>query len=154
MIVTEDAKLVIRAPHRLPEEHIFRFIEQKRRWIEKKIAKISSRPRPRVLSYDEERAWRKLANKRIPERCRYFIDLTGLRPRSIRITGARKRWGSCGARGSLNFSWRLMLMPSEAVDYVIVHELVHLFERSHSKRFWRKVAEIMPDYRVYRKWLR
>ncbi|MEE8638122.1 MAG: M48 family metallopeptidase [Candidatus Margulisiibacteriota bacterium] len=154
LIVTEKAELVIRAPHRFPEARILRFVEQKRRWIERKIAEISSRPRRLVLSQAEKQAWRELARNRIPERCKYFSDLTGLRPRSIRITEANKRWGSCGARGGLNFSWRLILAPPEVIDYVIVHELVHLVERNHSKHFWRRVAEVLPDYKIHRRWLK
>lgn len=154
LIVTAEAQLVIRAPWRLPEADIHNFIQKKRPWIERKIREVSSRPKPLVLSDEEKSEWRKLAGKRIPERAKYFIELTGFRPRSIKITGAKKRWGSCGAKGSINLSWRLILMPPQVVDYVIVHELVHLVERNHSKRFWSKVAEIMPGYHLQRRWLR
>lgn len=72
----------------------------------------------------------------------------------IRISGARTRWGSCGAKGSLNFSWRLIMAPLDVVDYVVVHELVHLIERNHSARFWGRVEQILPDYKARRKWLK
>jgi predicted metal-dependent hydrolase len=154
LIVTDEAKLVIRAPHRLSERDILRFVDRKRGWIEAKMAEISRRPRPRVLSEAEKDTYRALARRIIPERVRYYSELTGLRPGKVRINNAKKRWGSCGARGSLNFPWRLVLTSPEVIDYVVVHELVHLVERNHSKRFWRRVEQILPDYRVRRKWLK
>jgi predicted metal-dependent hydrolase len=74
--------------------------------------------------------------------------------KKIRISSARTRWGSCSPSGSLSFSWRLILNPIEVVDYVIIHELVHTVVLNHSKRFWKMVEKILPDYKVYNKWLR
>jgi predicted metal-dependent hydrolase len=72
----------------------------------------------------------------------------------IRITNARTRWGSCGSKGSLNFTWRLIMAPWEVIDYVVVHEMVHLQVRNHSKAFWSKVGKLMPDYQLHRVWLK
>ena len=94
------------------------------------------------------------ARKEIHARCMWFSMMTGYSPTSIRITDARQRWGSCTHKGGLNFSWRLIQAPLEIVDYVIVHELVHLRQPDHSKKFWSKVKEIMPDYERRREWLR
>jgi len=94
------------------------------------------------------------ARKEINARCMWFTMTTGYTPSSIRITDASERWGSCNHRGGLNFSWRLIQAPLEIVDYVIVHELVHLRQPDHSRKFWTKVREIMPDYERRRKWLR
>lgn len=88
------------------------------------------------------------------ERCAWFSMVTGHTPASIRITDARRRWGSCTSYGGLNFSWCLVQAPLEIVDYVVVHELVHLAHHNHSKKFWDRVREIMPDYERRRKWLR
>ena len=96
----------------------------------------------------------KKAHKEIPARCMWFSMKTGHVPASVRITDARQRWGSCTHKGGLNFSWRLIQAPSEIVDYVVVHELVHISQPDHSKKFWNKVREIMPDYERRRKWLR
>jgi hypothetical protein len=94
------------------------------------------------------------AEKEIHARCMYFSMMTGYSPASLRITDARQRWGSCTYKGGLNFSWRLVQAPLEIVDYVIVHELVHLRQHDHSKKFWAKVEELMPDYERRRNWLR
>lgn len=72
----------------------------------------------------------------------------------IGITSARTRWGSCGPKGSLNFTWRLIMAPREVIDYVVVHELVHLQIRNHSKAFWGEVRVLMPEYLDHRAWLR
>jgi predicted metal-dependent hydrolase len=94
------------------------------------------------------------AQREIQARCMWFSMTTDHVPTTIRITDARQRWGSCTHKGGLNFSWRLIQVPHEIVDYVIVHELVHLRQPDHSKKFWAKVKEIMPDYERRREWLR
>jgi len=72
----------------------------------------------------------------------------------VRITSARTRWGSCSGKDNLNFTYRLSMAPLQVIDYVVVHELVHLKHRDHSKRFWEAVAEIKPGYRQERDWLK
>jgi predicted metal-dependent hydrolase len=94
------------------------------------------------------------AQKDIPARCMWFSMKTGHVPASIRISDARQRWGSCTHKGGLNFSWRLIQAPPEIVDYVVVHELVHISQHDHSRKFWNKVKEVLPDYEHRRKWLR
>jgi predicted metal-dependent hydrolase len=94
------------------------------------------------------------AAKEIHSRCMWFSMMTGYSPASVRITDARQRWGSCTHKGGLNFSWRLIQAPLAIVDYVIVHELVHLKQPDHSRKFWAKVDALMPDYKRRRRWLR
>ncbi len=72
----------------------------------------------------------------------------------VRITNAGKRWGSCGVKGSLNFAWRLVMAPLEVIDYVVIHEMVHLKVKNHSKIYWREVEKIMPEYRHRKAWLK
>ncbi|PKL66073.1 MAG: M48 family peptidase [Methanomicrobiales archaeon HGW-Methanomicrobiales-3] len=94
------------------------------------------------------------AASEIGSRCMYFSMMTGYSPASVRISDAKQRWGSCTSRGGLNFSWRLIQAPLEIVDYVIVHELVHLRQMDHSPLFWKKVEGLMPDYERRRQWLK
>jgi len=72
----------------------------------------------------------------------------------LRITNARKRWGSCSVKGNLNFTWRLIMAPLQVIDYVVVHELVHIKEKNHSKNFWNHVSSYLPDYKQKRKELK
>jgi predicted metal-dependent hydrolase len=74
--------------------------------------------------------------------------------RSVKITSARTRWGSCSRQGSLCFAWRLVMAPLDVVDYVVVHELAHRVELNHSSRFWDVVAHTLPDYRPRLTWLK
>lgn len=98
--------------------------------------------------------YRERASKVIHEKVNRFARQNGFQYGRLRITNARTRWGSCGRNGSLNFTWRLVMAPIEVVDYVVVHELVHIKVKSHSKVFWSKVDELLPDYHRYREWLR
>lgn len=101
------------------------------------------------------RTWyRARAREILEDRVAQFALRMGLTCRSVRITDAKERWGSCNAAGSLNFAWRLVMAPPPVIDYVIVHELAHLVEMNHSRRFWGRVGRILPDYAQRRKWLR
>ena len=101
-----------------------------------------------------EQWYRKQACEVIKDRVRHYAETAGLCFKRISITGARKRWGSCGPKGTLNFSWRLIMAPIKVVDYVIVHELAHLEERNHSRKFWEKVRLLFPDYHPAETWLK
>lgn len=101
-----------------------------------------------------ERWYRTQARDILNECVDLYAKQYNLQYKKIRITSARSRWGSCSANGSLNFSWRLIMTPIEVVEYVVIHELAHTVFHNHSKRFWKKVQKIMPDYKERRKWLR
>jgi len=101
------------------------------------------------------RTWyRARAREILEDRVAHFALRMGLTCRSVRITDAKERWGSCTAAGSLNFAWRLVMAPPPVIDYVIVHELAHLVEMNHSRRFWERLGRILPDYAKRRRWLR
>ncbi len=78
----------------------------------------------------------------------------GLQVKSIRITGAKRRWGSCSRQNSLNFSLRLAMVPPEALEYVVAHELAHTRYHDHSRAFWTFLGQMLPDYEVQRRWLK
>jgi hypothetical protein len=78
----------------------------------------------------------------------------GFEYNKIRITSAKTRWWSCSSKKNLNFSFYLIGAPKKVIDYVIVHELAHLSEMNHSKKFWRVVEIIMPKYKKHKKWLK
>ena len=78
----------------------------------------------------------------------------GARPKAVSIRDQRTRWGSCSSRGNLSFNWRLVMTPPAILQYVVIHELAHLFEPNHSKDFWAVVARYFPEYKKARAWLR
>ena len=94
--------------------------------------------------------YRLLAKRDIPKLVDEYAKRMSVTPASVRISGARTRWGSCSAKRNLSLSWRLILTDAEAIRYVAVHELAHLIEMNHSKRYWAIVEKVMPDYREQR----
>jgi len=98
--------------------------------------------------------YKKKAKEHIPLRVEHFSWELDLQPGSIRITSARSRWGSCSEDNSLAFSFRLIMAPPEVIDYVVVHELMHMRQKNHSSKFWRLMIEAMPDFQIHRRWLR
>ena len=92
-------------------------------------------------------AWmRQQALSLFQKRCVDFAALMDVCPEQVALTSAKTRWGSANARGCIRLHWRLMQMPQEIIDYVVVHELAHLKEMNHSARFWSLVSRILPDY--------
>jgi len=98
--------------------------------------------------------YRQQARREIETRAAFFAQKHQFQYKKIRISSARTRWGSCSTRGTLSFSWRLILTPPDVIDYVVVHELAHTVHHNHSKRFWKLVEKILPDYRERRRRLR
>lgn len=78
----------------------------------------------------------------------------GLKYRSIRISSAKTRWGSCSAKNSLNFTYRLAMLPLELVDYVVAHELAHTRHHNHSADFWSFLGQMLPEFQTRRSWLK
>jgi predicted metal-dependent hydrolase len=89
----------------------------------------------------------------ISERSQYYAEKHGFVYKHIKITSAQTRWGSCNAKGTLSFTWRLVMAPMPIIDYVVIHELVHLKTQNHSNDYWSKVRLIMPDYQNKIDWL-
>jgi predicted metal-dependent hydrolase len=87
-------------------------------------------------------------------RVQHFASQHGFRYAQVKISSARTRWGSCSPRGNLSFTWRLVMAPMPVIDYVVVHELVHLQVRNHSRQFWDQVNQLLPDYKDRRSWLK
>ncbi len=100
-------------------------------------------------------AWyRAQAKTHIPHRAAELARQHGFQYGRITIKGQSTRWGSCSSQRNLNFNWRLMLAPPAAVDYVILHELCHLKEMNHSRRFWSLVGHYCPDYKQWVQWFK
>lgn len=100
--------------------------------------------------------------RRLKEHARAFVHERllalnqhyGFTYKRVAIRNSSSRWGSCSQKGNLNFHYRLLELPPELADYIIVHELCHLAELNHSERFWSRVGEVVPDWKRCRKALR
>ncbi len=93
------------------------------------------------------------ANDVLSDRVAWYSKKSGISIKQIKITSATSRWGSCSAKGTLSFPWRLVMAPVPVIDYVVIHELVHISEKNHSKTFWNQVHALMPDYENKIAWL-
>jgi len=145
-------EVLVRAPRRVSEKEIQAFLDKHQGWIEKNRARqIPAGPR---LTPEELRALAERAAAHIPERVRYYAPRVGVTYGRITIRSQRTRWGSCTAKGNLNFNCLLMLAPPEVLDSVVVHELCHRKEPNHSQRFYAEVLRVLPDYRERHRWLR
>ncbi len=111
--------------------------------------KILNKAKDVFIKWYKEQSYKKFL-----ERVEFYSKVSGLTYNKLKITNARKRWGSCSSKGNLNFTWRLIMAPLEVIDYVIVHELVHIKEKNHSKNFWNNVRIILPYYETQKKWLK
>lgn len=144
--ISREAKLIVRAPLRMPISQIEGFITSHIGWIEKKQGMATAKMRPE--SSDAEIAgFREKARTVLTEKAEYYASKMGVTYTHIGITGAKTRFGSCSKKGSINFSWRLMQYPEFTWDYVVVHELCHLKHFDHSKAFWQSVEKVLPDYK-------
>ena len=148
-------EIIVRAPRRMALKDIDDFVKRHRSWIEQRTAQLAeARQNRREISEQEREEGIRAAKEQIPRRVAYFARQMGVTYGRITIREQKTRWGSCSSKGNLNFNWKLMLMPEEVLDYVVVHELAHRLEMNHSERFWAIVAEILPDYRERRKRLK
>ena len=100
------------------------------------------------------RHFQREAKRHLPARVEHFASVMGLRPSRLSIRGQKTRWGSCTAKAAVNLNWKLMSMPAEIIDYVIVHELAHIRHLDHSPRFWALVGAYFPEYARAKRWLR
>jgi predicted metal-dependent hydrolase len=156
--IKKDGGLLVRSPLKFSTESVHRFIEQKKSWIERKQKEAIEKNRLRLLvpklSDDLVEYHKKLAEQKISERLGHYASRLGISYRRYRISSARSRWGSCARSGRLSFSWRLAMAPAPVLDYVIIHELIHILEHNHSGRFWEKVKQICPEYKRCKQWLK
>jgi predicted metal-dependent hydrolase len=98
--------------------------------------------------------YKREAKEKIVERINDYSHRLHLFPKRISITNAKTRWGSCSQDNRLSFSWRIIMASLTVIDYILIHELVHIREKNHSKKFWATLESVLPDYRKHRLWLR
>lgn len=110
---------------------------------------------PTTMTLDGFAAWMKeQGDIIIRERVDYYANLLGVKYSSVKMSEAKRRWGSCGTGNTLNFAWRLVMCPQSVIDYVVVHELSHITYKDHSAKFWTRVATVIPSYKEAQDWLR
>lgn len=146
--VYQDGQTVLSAPSSLSLAAATKFALSRQDWWLRKLKYFQVRPIrwPKNLDKSDYLANKEAARKLIKQRLAFYNRLYGFSIGRIAIKNNRSRWGSCSRLGNLNFHYRLIALPEDLRDYVIVHELCHLGEFNHSSRFWRLVARAVPDY--------
>ena len=155
--IRPDATVLVRAGRGMSDSYIERILKEKEKWIHTHIEKVKGRsPALDFYSYSdaEVKRLKALASEYIPQRVEYYSSLMGVCPSAVRFNSAKKIYGSCSMKNSINFSAFLMLYPKHLIDYVVVHELCHIKEHNHSRRFYECIADVMPDYKSREKELR
>ena len=158
--IRPDMRVVVRAPEKIPQNEIIKFVEEKQNWIKKHLVQMyfkaeenkKHKKEPALTNADIEKLCQKALSV-IPDKVKYYAEIMGVTYGRITIRNQKTRWGSCSSKGNLNFNCLLMLMPDKVLDYVVVHELCHLKQMNHSKKFWKEVERYMPDYPNYKKCL-
>lgn len=150
LVMYPDGTLVARVPWYQTPLAAKRLINLKKNWIEKNYKKSLSRSKislPNIKSSDLNKT-REKAREVITERVEYFNQYYGFKYKKIFIKLKKTQWGSCSSKGNLNFNLKLIFLPMELLDYVVVHELCHLKHMNHSKKFWQEVQKLVPNYKV------
>ena len=87
------------------------------------------------------------------ERLAVLAPMVGREPRGMQVRAQTSRWGSCSSRGDLSLNYKIVMAPPQVMDYILIHELCHLYEMNHSQRFWARLKRHMPYYEEWKKWL-
>jgi len=145
--VHKDGSVEVRCPVGTSKKYIDDIIIKKANWINKSKNKILQST-SRIFNEEERDAFIKKAKILIPNRVKYFSEIMGVYPTSVKIGNAKSYWGCCSRKNGVIFSWRLMQASDEIIDYVVVHELAHIKEHNHSKKFWKEVEKVLGDYKA------
>jgi predicted metal-dependent hydrolase len=171
IVVAPGKPLQVVVPRR-PRVDVDALLDGHRDWIARHVSRWEAAPRlgldgsvwiegaqvalpPRVADAAAlERWYRREARRLLEPVLSREADRLGLGYASVSIRAQRTRWGSCSSRGALSFNWRLTMAPPHVLEYVAVHELCHLRESNHSKRFWSHLGSARPGWRADAGWLR
>lgn len=145
-----DGSFVVTVPKGLNTARIENYILQKAEWVLDKIRVMKKRSHDPVFTKRSEKEYLELrdeALKMAQEKVGRFNKVYGFKFNKIAIKNQKTRWGSCSKRGNLNYNYKIALLPEKLADYIIVHELCHLKEFNHGRKFWNLVERVLPDYK-------
>lgn len=149
---SETDELIVKAPIFLSNKKLCEIIDKNREKIDKiKLRKDSFKEKLSQYKAGElEQKARETLEKRLP----YWEEKMRISPKTVKITSAKQRFGSCSSNGTVCFSKYLFMRSEKEIDYVLVHELAHLYKMDHSKGFYEIIASVMPDYKEAQKLLK
>ena len=154
-ITVKNCEVTVKAPLKTTEKRIEEVVQRYLGWINKQLLEQKKKATMFSGLTDEDiKRLKKEAKIYFTEKTAYYAEIMGLKYGRVKITSAQKRYGSCSSEGNICFSYRLMMFPDYVRDYVVVHELAHIKEMNHSKRFYEIIAGVLPDYRQRKRYLR
>lgn len=155
MYVEKDGTVIIKVPKWTRKSLIERFYRENIIWIEQQREKLKLQKDNFItLSENDISALKSRAKTVLSQKTEYYSRIMGVNPESIKITSAKKRWGSCrrcAGRYSICYSWRTMLLSDRAQDYIVVHELAHIKHFNHSTAFYMEIEKILPNWKELEK---
>ncbi len=153
--ISKNGELIIRSPKFLTKEKIYKFVDQKLKWIESKqhLKNLQISKSEKYLS-TAKKISKNEAFTIINQRTRELSSAFNFQYDKIKIGNATTRWASCSYKNILCFTKKVAILPVSIMDYIIIHELAHTKEKNHGKKFWKIVNDIIPDYKIKIKWLR
>lgn len=157
-IELKSNEIIARAPGRMKEKEIYKFIESKKSWIDSHLAKLNERQKVlddlNPYTQEEIKQFTDKAKLDIPKRVEFYAKKIGVTYNKITIRCQKTRWGSCSSKGNLNFNCLLVLLPDEIIDSIVVHELCHIKQMNHSARFYAEIDKVFPNYKQCHLWLK
>ena len=151
ILIRPDGKVTVTAPKRVSKKEIIRFVESKMDWIKQKIVYLQENKNNNQLvpqgSRREYNQYKARAKKVAMEKIKEINSIYNFDFARVSIKFQRTRWGSCSRNKNLNFNYRIVFLPDHLANYLVAHELCHLKELNHSKKFWDLVSMAIPDYR-------
>ncbi len=154
IVVNCDARVSVVVPKGFDLSGVEKYITEKAEWIKSKILFFQKKEKKEIsrdFPQTNYHACAKRARKLIKERVVHYNELYNFSYNRISIKQQSTKWGSCSGQKNLNFNYKILFLPDYLVDYIVVHELCHLKELNHSKKFWELVARAMPKYADIRK---
>ncbi len=151
----KNGELIVRAPFGTKEKRILELLKKHEAWIEKHLARsIENMQKFPSLDETEIKALKKAAKEYFRYKIEEYSRIMGLKYGRMTITSAKTRFGSCSSSKNICFSYRLMLYPEAAREYVVVHELCHLVHMNHSSAFYNLLSKYLPDYKERKRLLK
>ena len=147
-----DSRVVVTVPFGASETVVERFIAEKFSWAAGKIKYFKTRKKRYLPGMAGSFAEHKTdALRLVVSRVEYWNSFYGFGFNKINIKNQRTMWGSCSKKKNLNFNYKIKFLPDHLADYLVIHELCHLQEFNHSKKFWSLVSKAIPDFRNLKK---
>lgn len=150
--IDKNGEVLVRAGLRTPERFIKDFVNKNASWVKKQLEKFSDiKENQTPLTATEIKSLKKEAKEILTQKTIFYSQIMGVQATGVKITSATTRWGSCSPKNSLCYSYRVMLLPPECQDYIVVHELSHIRVKNHSSKFYQELGRYLPNYKELQK---